>query len=273
MLDDNRLRIFSVLAEEGNFTRAARRLRVSQPAVSQSISELEKGLGVKLFERTRAAATLTPEGVTFRTYAAEILKWYDATDRMFGPGGRLTSGRPVSISCPAMAAESILPSLLSDLTGITPDAFTVTIVPDDAEPDSGEDIILYTRPRKETLDFEESASLAGTVSAAAGSADADADPASAKLAVWKPYEKLLSPEPLSRVCFSSDSPAAAIRLTERVPGMVCLVPCICLKESRLKVLPDPLPSLLLDLHIRFGRRLSSAPVQMVLLRKLNTIII
>lgn len=272
MLEDSRLRMFTVLAEEGNFTRAARRLGISQPAVSQSISELERSLGVKLFTRTRTAAVLTGEGEMFRSYATEILKWYEAADTLFGLEGRATVNRPVGVSCPAMAAEAILPALLSDLVNVTSDAFTVHVIPDEGADQAEDDITLFTLPRKDTLDFETGATLCGSLSAAAGAAAKDPDTGSAQLAVWKPYEKMLPAHALARVHFSSDSPAAAIRLTARVPGMVCLVPYICLKDSGLHIAPEPLPHLQTDLHIRFGRRFAPAALTGVLKRKLSTII-
>ena len=271
MLDDNRLRIFSVLSEEGNFTRAARRLRISQPAVSQSILELEKHLGVKLFERTRSAARLTPEGETFRSYASEILKWYDAAAAMFAMDGKATIQRPLTLRCPAFAAESIVPELLSDSLSITSDTFTIRIIPDGESSPEG-DVILYAVPRKETLDFEEAASLAGTIGAAAGSRDADADPGFAPLAIWRPYERSLGADFLSRVSLSSDSPAAVVRAAEHTPGLVCLVPYICLKGSSLHIIPTPLPRLQQDLHIRFSPRLSSTSLAAVLKRKLLAMI-
>ena len=49
MLDDFRLRIFLTLAEQNSFTKTAIALDVSQPAVSQSIAELEKKLGMNFF--------------------------------------------------------------------------------------------------------------------------------------------------------------------------------------------------------------------------------
>ena len=44
IFDDFRLRVFVTVVDEGNFTRAAKLLNISQPAVSQNISELEKML-------------------------------------------------------------------------------------------------------------------------------------------------------------------------------------------------------------------------------------
>ena len=53
---------FYVLAEEEQFARAAKRLRISQPALSISIKALEEGLETSLLARTRRGTTLTPQG-------------------------------------------------------------------------------------------------------------------------------------------------------------------------------------------------------------------
>jgi DNA-binding transcriptional LysR family regulator len=56
------LRYFAAVAQEGNLTRAAERLFVSQPALTKQIRQLESQLGVRLFTRSRAGMTLTPAG-------------------------------------------------------------------------------------------------------------------------------------------------------------------------------------------------------------------
>ena len=270
MLEDSRLRFFAVLVEEGSFTKAARRLRVSQPAVSQSISELEKQLGVKLFERTRSAAILTREGESFRSYAEEILRWYAAAEAMFGMEGKATVRRPVGIRCPALAAECILPKILKDPLNLTADTFTVRVIPDEEADKAKDDITLFTLPRKDTLDFEDASTFAGVLSAAmAGNAE---DTGSAKIAVWAPYERTLDKELLSRTVFSSDSPTAVLKVAESVPGTVAVVPHIAAASSELPLLPYPLPRLQTDLHIRFGDRIAGTALAGVLQRKLFTII-
>jgi DNA-binding transcriptional LysR family regulator len=70
----DRLNTFLMAAEDLNFTQAARRLGLSQPAVSQQIRELEESLGVSLFERRGRGLLLTPAGERLRTMARPLLR-------------------------------------------------------------------------------------------------------------------------------------------------------------------------------------------------------
>ncbi len=106
MLDDFRLRVFDTLCDTLSFTEAARRLGISQPAISLNIAELEKSLGVQLFDRRGGKVRVTEEGDLFRSYAQQILHWYEAASKAFSEDREtpvevtLDSGRTVQIwSC------------------------------------------------------------------------------------------------------------------------------------------------------------------------------
>ncbi|WP_257585153.1 MULTISPECIES: LysR family transcriptional regulator [unclassified Streptomyces] len=79
-MDLRRMRYFAVLAEELNFTRAARRLHIAQPALSQQIKALERQLGTRLIERGSKGCTLTPVGTVVAEEARQVLQQVAAAD-------------------------------------------------------------------------------------------------------------------------------------------------------------------------------------------------
>jgi DNA-binding transcriptional LysR family regulator len=91
------LRYVVALAEELHFGRAAHRLGLTQPSLSQAIQNLERELGVRLFDRTRRRVALTHAGATFveearvtLAHAAEAVEHARRADR--GEVGRLAVG-------------------------------------------------------------------------------------------------------------------------------------------------------------------------------------
>ncbi len=71
------LRAFLAVADELNITRAAARLRLTQPAVSRTLAALERHLGVRLVDRSTHHLALTPDGLAFRDKAAAAVAAFD----------------------------------------------------------------------------------------------------------------------------------------------------------------------------------------------------
>ena len=61
------------IAESGSFNRAAERLFISQPSITSAVKELEKELGIILFNRSGKGTTLTAEGMSFLPYARSVI--------------------------------------------------------------------------------------------------------------------------------------------------------------------------------------------------------
>jgi DNA-binding transcriptional LysR family regulator len=91
------LRYFTSVVQWKGYREASRRLHVAQPAISQTVADLEEELGLKLFSRERRVARLTPEGEVFyleamRTLAQAELAISTAKRAAKGEIGRLSIG-------------------------------------------------------------------------------------------------------------------------------------------------------------------------------------
>jgi DNA-binding transcriptional LysR family regulator len=75
------LEIFLAVARAGSFRRAAERVHLSQPALSQHVGELERGLGTRLFERRGRAVTLTEAGRILEDHALRVRRRSTARSR------------------------------------------------------------------------------------------------------------------------------------------------------------------------------------------------
>ena len=78
------LRYFLAVAREENMTEAANVLHVTQPTLSRQIADLERELGVGLFERTNRSCVLTSDGMRLRQHAEEILSLVEQTESEMG---------------------------------------------------------------------------------------------------------------------------------------------------------------------------------------------
>lgn len=118
--DLKQLRSFAVVAEEGNLSRAATRLHVSQPALSRRIRELEQGLDLELFEHVDRGLRLTGPGEVFLGRCRDLVAHADALEEHVGT---LASGDVgvlrVGASPPIL--ELLFPELLTRYRRTFPD--------------------------------------------------------------------------------------------------------------------------------------------------------
>lgn len=75
------MREFVTIHDEGNFSRAARSLYMTQPALSRHVKELERELGVRLIDRDRHSVRFTEQGMSAYKSFRKILRTYDALEQ------------------------------------------------------------------------------------------------------------------------------------------------------------------------------------------------
>ena len=114
------LRYFLAVADAAHFTRAAQKLWVSQPTLSQQIKQLEEELGAPLFHRGAGGVQLTAAGEKFRPYAERVLHEMEEAVAALGqsaaaPGERLRVGALEGVAdylLPAVVARAVAESKL-----------------------------------------------------------------------------------------------------------------------------------------------------------------
>ena len=114
------LRTFLVVADERHFGRAAERLNLAQPAVSQQIKRLERDLGVSVLRRTSRSVELTEAGEHLRSRARSILQEVEnaRADVRSIRGGR--AGR-VAVGFVGTATYDVLPQVTRSIRRALPD--------------------------------------------------------------------------------------------------------------------------------------------------------
>ena len=115
VVDLRRLRYFLAVAGERNFTRAAERLHVAQPALSRQVRLLERELGVELVRRTTHTFELTEAGDFLRERGAGLLESADALSRAMRAYGSGEQGHVV-VAYGASASYDTAPRLLRAVT-------------------------------------------------------------------------------------------------------------------------------------------------------------
>ena len=162
--DLRELRYFVAVAEELNFTRAAQRLHVSQPALSATVRQLEVRVGVTLLQRTTRKVELTAAGQTLLVHARMVLDASSSLDgalRAHRDGGRLRVGifahGAGALTLPILQAfEAERPDVdvevsevnaVTVVTALVDGRVDVLIVPGDIDDERLDPRILFFEPR------------------------------------------------------------------------------------------------------------------------------
>lgn len=105
------LRYFLAVAREGNITKAADFLHITQPTLSRQIAQMEDELDVELFRRDTRKLELTSEGILLRRRAEEILAMVDKTEQELAFVNNEVRG-VVSVTCGEIEAVWVLADII-----------------------------------------------------------------------------------------------------------------------------------------------------------------
>lgn len=119
------LQIFTTVADAGSMSKAAKLLHISQPGISQSVSELERYYGVRLFERLSQKLFLTKEGELLLSFSRHILDSFEKMEEAMQHAARKTS---LHIGCSVSIGTCLINELLDEAEKKLPNCdFRVTV--------------------------------------------------------------------------------------------------------------------------------------------------
>ncbi len=131
VIDSRQLLAFKALAETGSFTQAAKRLHLTQSAVSHSIKALEDDLGCSLISRLGRKIHLTQSGEIFLTSAERMVRQMQNVRSEIEGLGKWGVGR-LRIGAGTTACQYILPTVIREFRETFPDC-RLSVNPDDAK--------------------------------------------------------------------------------------------------------------------------------------------
>lgn len=130
VLDWEKLRLFHVVAEAGSFTEGARRLGMSQPAMSRQVLSLEEALGAKLFHRHARGLAMTHEGEQLFATTTEMFDRVERTRQSI----ELSRNRPtgeIRLTTTVSFGSTWLASKIKDFLDLYPDIQVTMLLSDE----------------------------------------------------------------------------------------------------------------------------------------------
>jgi DNA-binding transcriptional LysR family regulator len=119
------IRYFVAVGEQGNVTRAAERLHISQPSLSAALKQLERQLGVELLHRQGRTVALTPAGALLLERGRELIEQLDAVVAEVRARGSAPAGQ-LRLGLSPTARYAIVPELLAVCADEAPAAMIYT---------------------------------------------------------------------------------------------------------------------------------------------------
>lgn len=119
MLIDFRLKVFNTVARELSFTKAARELNISQPAITKHIKELEASVGESLFTRQGNRISLTSKGEQITPFVASILEDYQKLNDIIDSQRNDFSGE-INIGVSTTILQYLIPQIVAKFTKTYP---------------------------------------------------------------------------------------------------------------------------------------------------------
>ena len=102
------LKYVLTIARSGSFSKASEILYVSQPSLTNSVRDLERELGITVFNRSGRGVTLTGDGLEFVQYARQAVEQYDRLLEKYGRGGTLKKKFGISAQHYSFAVKSFV---------------------------------------------------------------------------------------------------------------------------------------------------------------------
>lgn len=122
MIDLHKLKVFTLVAQTGSFSRAAERLLITQSAVSQHVRDLEARLGATLFVRGPRGASLTEQGKILFDYAQKIFDLLAEAENAVTDVKKLLAGK-INIGATPGVSVYLLPEWISTFRADYPNLF------------------------------------------------------------------------------------------------------------------------------------------------------
>lgn len=130
-MDLRALRTFMAVARHGNFTRAAREVRLTQPAVSMQMHHLEESLGTRLFKKVGRDLRMTDAGEALREHAVRVLAAARGAEEALAAAVGLQRGK-LGVGASTTPGIYLLPPILAKFRAKFP-GISVTLSIDNSE--------------------------------------------------------------------------------------------------------------------------------------------